>query len=156
MTGSHQQLVAFTSWSNVSPGVSDTQGHTGRVFGIVEKRTLSLRRVKESNHLRVSAKPNSGVAANSSLQEGSMVRIAYHRSTKGPDEIVRRYNNNAPTRQICAVDLALKTSIGEQPPPGKVNSTQPVWVLSELLRAKIPNTSSGQCGSTRDTEQSSS
>ena len=44
------------------------------------------------------------------------MRIAYHRSTKDPDEIVRRYSNNAPTRQDRAVNLALKTFMGESIP----------------------------------------
>ena len=33
--GSHQQLVTLSIWGNVSPGVSDAQGHANRVFGIV-------------------------------------------------------------------------------------------------------------------------
>ena len=35
--GSHKQLVAFAKSGNISSGVSDAQGDTSRVFGIVKK-----------------------------------------------------------------------------------------------------------------------
>ena len=106
--GSHQQFVAFTSLGNVTPGVAP-QGHTSHVFGIVKRRTLSPRGMKEQIHLRASSQTSefsSVVAARRSTKEGCVVRIANHRSTKDPDEIVRRDDSTAQAGQVSAVGLA--------------------------------------------------
>ena len=55
----HQKPVAIGSWSNVPSGVSNAQGNTSRVFGIIQKTHSLAARNEGTNECEVPAKPMS-------------------------------------------------------------------------------------------------